>query len=140
MNRLEKKAWIELAGVSGCMAVTGICVAILVHLNSKGIDTLLIGAAVGLIAGLVAYIRTASGEARLDEREKAILLKAFNWASRMVIAFWCGSSFVAFFIVGGKGTIQVYFLPLLFMAGLFLGQFVQSAVILIQSAKEQNEQ
>jgi hypothetical protein len=140
MNRLERKSWLELVGVTVGMALTGVCVAVLVHLDSKGMDTLLIGGAVGLIAGLVVYVRCASAEAKLDEREKAILRKAFEWASKTVILFWGGSSFVAFFAVGGKGTIEVYWLPLLFAAGLFLAQFVQSAVVLIQSAKEAHEQ
>jgi len=140
MNRLERKSWLELAGVAVCMALTGVCVAILVHLDSKGMDRLLIGGTVGLIAGLVVCVRSASAEAKLDEREKAILRKAFAWASKVAIGFWGGSSFVAFFVVGGKGKIEVYFLPLLFVAGLFLAQFVQSAVVLIQSAREENEQ
>lgn len=139
MNRLERKSWLELAGVAVCMAVTGVCVALLVHLDSKGLDTLLIGGAVGLIAGLVAYIRFASAEAKLDERERAILKKGFMWASRALIMFWGGSSFVVFFTVGGKGKIDVYWLPLLFIAGLFLAQFVQSAMVLIQCAKEEYE-
>jgi len=140
MNRLERKSWLELAGVVVCMAVTGICVAVLVHLDSKGMDTLLIGGIAGLLAGLVACVRFAAAEAKLDEREKAIRQKAFNWASRVVIVFWGISSFVAFFVVGGKGTIQVYFLPLLFIGGLFLAQFVQSATVLVQCAKEEHEQ
>ena len=53
MNRLERKSWLELAGVAVGMIVAGVGVAVLVHLDSKGVDTLLIGAAVGLVAGLV---------------------------------------------------------------------------------------
>jgi len=140
MNRLERKAWLELAGVTACVAITGACLALLVHTNAKGIDTLLIGAVVGLVAGLVAYLRLMSAEAKLDEREKAILQKAFLWASRTLTLFWGGSAFVVFFIVGGKGLVPVYCLPLMFMAGLFMAQFVQSAMVLIQFAKEQNEQ
>ncbi len=140
MNRLERKSWLELAGMTMCMAVGGIGLAVLVNLDAKGMGTLLIGAAVGLVAGLVFCVRSASAEAKLDEREKAILQKAYTWASRTVMVFWGGSSFVAFFVVGGKGTIQVYFLPLLFFAGMFLGQFVQSAMVLTQSAKEEHEQ
>ena len=140
MDRLERKAWWELAGVTACVAVTGACLALLVHSNAKGLDTLFIGGIVGLVAGLIAYLLCMAAEAKLDEREKAIMQKAFMWASRTLTLVWGGSAFVVFFTVGGKGVVPVYVLPLMFLAGLFMAQFVQSAVVLIQFAKEKNEQ
>jgi TRAP-type mannitol/chloroaromatic compound transport system permease large subunit len=140
MNRLERKAWFELVGVAGCVLVTGVCLAFMVRSNAKGLDTLLIGAGAGLVAGLIAYLRLISAEAKLDEREKEILRKAFIWASRTLTLVWGASAFIVFFTVGGKGVVPVYVLPMTFLAGLFMAQFVQSAMVLIQCTKEQNEQ
>jgi len=40
-------------------------------------------------------------------------------------------------IAGGKSLVPAYALPVLFVADLFLAQFIESAAILIQFAREQ---
>ncbi len=136
MNSLQKKAWINLAAVTACAALAGMGLGILVHINARGIDTFLIGLAAGLVVGLVVYVRSVAGETRLDEREKAIARKSFVWACYTLTLFWACASFGIFFVVGGKSVVPAYTLPVVFLAGLFLAQFVESAAILIQFARE----
>lgn len=136
MNRLQKKAWINLAVVTACVVLTGMILGILVHTNAKGIDTFLIGLVAGLVVGLVFYVRSVAEEAKLDEREKTIARKSFVWACYTLTLFWACASFGIFFIVGGKSVLPAYILPVVFLAGMFLAQFVESAAILIQFARE----
>ncbi len=136
MNRLQKKAWINLAAVTACAALSGMGLGIFVHINAKGIDTFLIGLVAGLVVGLVVYVRSVAGETKLDEREKAIARKSFVWACYTLTLFWACASFGIFFVVGGKSVVPAYTLPVVFFAGLFLAQFVESAAILIQFARE----
>ncbi|MBN1817971.1 MAG: hypothetical protein JW828_11475 [Sedimentisphaerales bacterium] len=139
MIKLQTRAWIELAVVIWLAAICAGCFVLLVRLNSRGLDTLLIGGIAGLIAGLIIAVHQTRIDRQYDEREKQIRQKAFSWASKAFVVLFGVISFVAFFTVGGKGTVPVYFLPGLFFGCLLFAQFVQSAVILIQCALEDND-
>ncbi len=140
MNKLQKRAWIELASVTVCVALSGAGVGLMVHLNAKGIVGLMTFLIAGLIVGLISCLHNIQIWSKLDERERKIALKAFVFSSYVfVIFFWC-SSFIVFFLVGGKGLIAVYILPAFFLAALFLSQFIQSTVILIQFGREQADE
>ncbi len=136
MNRLQKKAWINLAVVTACVVLAGMGLGIFVHINARGVYTFLIGLVAGLVVGLVVYVRSVAEEAKLDEREKTIARKSFVWACYTLTLFWACASFGIFFVVGGKSVVPAYTLPVVFLAGLFLAQFVESAAILIQFARE----
>jgi uncharacterized membrane-anchored protein len=137
MNRLEKRAWVNLGGVLLCVIIAGPGVAIMVHLNmQEGLSGLIPFLAVGLIAGLITYLRDMKISAQFDEREKKILQKAIWWSMSVFILFMFCVSFAVFYIVGAKNPVPAYFLPAMFLSGLFLMILVQSAVILIQFAKE----
>ncbi len=140
MNRLQKRAWIELAGVAFCVAGAGAELAVLVRLNASGTGHLIILLTVGLTAGLFGYLHNLSEQKKLDERERKIAQKALALAC-FVFAVFCGcSSFIFFFTVGGAGKVPVYTLPAVFLGGIFVAQFTQSAAILIQFAREQGDE
>ena len=112
----------------------------MVYLNTRGIVYLMIFVIAGLVMGLLSGLRNIVAQAKLDEREKKIALKAFVISSYVFVIFlWC-ASFTVFFIVGGKSRVPVYTLPAIFLTGLFLSQFIRSAVILIQFAREQADE
>jgi hypothetical protein len=137
MNRLEKRAWITLGGIILCVIIAGPGVAIMVHLNMReGLSGLILFFAIGLIAGLITYLRNIKSWEQFDEREKKILQKAIWWSMSVFILFMCCASFAVFYIVGAANPVPAYILPVLFLSGLFLMVFVQSAAILIQFAKE----
>ena len=140
MNRLQKKAWTNLAAMTAVLVLAGAGLGTLVHLNAGGIDTLLIGLVSGLVTGLVIYVRTVTRESKLDEREKAIARRSFVWACYTVTAFWACACIGIFLFVGGKGVVPVYTLPVVFLTGLFLAQFVESAAILVQFAREMTDE
>lgn len=140
MNRLQRRAWIELAVSTVCVAVAGAGVGLMVYLNARGIVNLMIFVIAGLIVGLVSGLRNIATQAKLDEREKKIAQRAFIISSYAFVLFlWC-ASFTVFFIAGGKSRVPAYTLPAVFLAGLFFSQFIHSASILIQFAREQADE
>jgi len=141
MNILQKKAWTNLAVVTGAVVITGILLCILVRVDADGsVFGLVFALPVGIITGLIIYIRSLSTENKLDEREKMISLKAFAWASYTFVLFVVLASFVIFEISGARSRVPVYLLPLIVLTGLFLAQLVESAGILIQFAREQHNE
>jgi hypothetical protein len=141
MNRLQKKAWIELASVTFSMAAIAAALAVLVRLNaSGGVGKLMISLAVGLSVGLFGYLHHISEQKKLDERERQIEQKALVLSFYAFTTFIGCLAFIFFFMVGGAGKVPVYTLPAVFVGGLFVAQFAQSAAILIQFAREQGDE
>jgi len=135
MTMLEKKAWDNLGGALICIIIAVPGIAILVHMNTTGISFLM-GGVGALIAGLISYRRAIKSWAKFDEREQKIVAKARALSSCVFILFMYCASFAVFYIVGAKNPVPAYLLPTLFISGLLLMLFVQSAAIFIQLAKE----
>jgi hypothetical protein len=137
MTQLQKRAWYELAGVVAAVIIAAIGLAVLVHVNAKGIIGLVAFTVGFLIAGLVAFIGNIRIYAQFDEREKKIYNRAYALSAGAFAFCTCFISFCVFFLAGGKSLIPVYVPPAIFLAGLFTAQFVQSTAILVQLAWEQ---
>lgn len=136
MSVLQKKAWTELAVMLGCVIVAIPCLAIMVGLDTRGVTYMVISVVAATVSGFVAYRHSIKAAAGLDEREKSILRRAWMLAAHaFVLSIGC-VSFIAFFTVGGGGNIPVFALPATFLGALLVAQFVQSAAILIQFARE----
>ena len=140
MNRLQKRAWIELATMTIYIVVAAAGVGLGVHFNAKGILPLMAMLIAGLIVLLVSCLRRIPINAKLDERERKILLGALVLSSFTFVIFMFFGSFYVFFIAGAKSSVPAYTLPALFLAGLFVSQFIESAVILIRCAREQADE
>jgi uncharacterized membrane protein len=140
MNRLEKKAWGNLAAVTLCIVIAVPGLAIMVHLNTTGIVGLTSFLISGLIVGLISYRRNIKSWAKFDEREQKIAARANALSSCVFILFLYCASFVVFFVVGAKNPVPAYTLPALFLSGLFLMVFVYSAAILVQFTRERHDE
>jgi len=140
MNRLEKRAWGNLGGVLLCVIIAGPGVAIMVYMNTNGIVGLASFLISGLIVGLISYRRNIKSWAKFDEREQKIAARANALSSCVFILFLYCASFVVFFVVGAKNPVPAYLLPVLFLSGLFLMVFVNSAAILFQFARERADE
>lgn len=139
MNRLEKRAWLELAGSVGFLIICGICIRVVVHGNAKGIGYIIIFLAAGGALGLVSCIYEIRRFNKYDEREKKICLQALILSDEVFIGFIVCCAFITFFIAGGKGMIPAYSMPIMLVGGLFIRQLVQSAAILVRCAMEEND-
>lgn len=140
MNRLEKRAWAEIGAVTLCVIIAGAGMGLMVYMNTKSIVGLTSFLISGLIVGLISYLRNIKSWSKFDEREKKIAQKARALSSCVFILFLYYASFTVFFIVGAKNSVPAYILPVLFLSGLFLAIFVQSAAILVQFARERDDE
>jgi hypothetical protein len=136
MNRLERRAWGNLGGVLLCVIIAGPGIWWMVRANTKGLVVLIPFLISGLIGGLISYLRNLKSWAELDEREQKIAAKALTLSRCIFILFLYCASFIVFFVVGANNPIPAYLLPTLFLSGILLASFIQSAVLLIQFAKE----
>ena len=137
MNRLQKRAWGELVGVVVCVIVAGIGIGVLVNANAQGIWYIVVTLVAGGTAGLVGSVYNFVMLKKYDERERKIYRQAFLISTYAFVGYIVGFVFIAFFSVGGKGVISVSVLPAMMLGGLFIGQAVQSGVILIRCAMEE---
>ena len=138
MSKLQKSAWVNLIVVSMGVIVGGAGFSFLVFLNTKGIDYIFIFFIVGSLTGLGIYMfyRKKGPEAGFDEREKMIYRRAFGMAGCALTIFLGCICIIPFFVLGGQNVIKVYYLPLIFLSTLFVGQFVHSVAILVMCALE----
>lgn len=139
MNRLQKRAWVELAGGMICVIIAGTGVGAMVRNNAQGIVMIMTFLVSGGVTGLVVFIQAFRTFNKYDEREKYIYQRAYILSCAGFIGFLLCASFIIFFTVGGKGVVPVYTLPALFLGGLFFAQIVQSAIILIWCAMEETD-
>jgi hypothetical protein len=140
MNMLQKRAWTNLAVIIVAFLISIIFLSILVHIDAKGnIIQGMFCLLIGVTAGVIAYIRNLPKEKLFDEREKMIAQKSFTISSYAFTSFIALTSMGLFYFCDAKSTIPVYLPMLLFITGLFIAQLVQSAIILIWIAKEQQD-
>jgi hypothetical protein len=140
MTRLEKKAWATLGGITLCVIIAGPGIRWMVSANIKGLAALILFLTSGLISGLITYRQNVKSWAQLDEREKNIAKRAGALSSGVFILFLYCASFTVFLIVGANSPVPAYLLPVLFLSGLFLMISVYSAAILVQFARERDNE
>ena len=139
-NRLEKMAWANIGGVILCVIIACPGILWMVGNNTKGLVVLIPFFITGLIGGFISYLRNMKRWVRFDEREQKIASKARMLSNCVFIIFlWC-ASFSIFFMVGANNPVPSYLLPTLFLSGILLMAFVQSAVILAQFARERHNE
>ena len=139
MNKLQRNTWIELTFTTLAAIVGIIFIYSLRKLNAQGVVYIVICIVVGGPTMLAGMLLSNKVEAKYDEREKLISRKAFRCSAQTFIVYALLACFVSFFAVGGKGNIPAYHLPVFLFIGLFIGQLVQSAVILILFSLEEQD-
>lgn len=139
MNRLQKSAWFNLILVTVCVAVAGSLFSVMTSLNVKGIGQLSIFMITGCLSalGVNMVLRKKGFETGFDERERKIYWGAFIWSAYVLLIFLACVCIIPFFVLGGRKSVPVYYLPLIFLSALFIAQFVHSAVILIRCSQEE---
>ncbi|MBN2591584.1 MAG: hypothetical protein JXA96_17090 [Sedimentisphaerales bacterium] len=138
MNKLQKRAWINLGCMAGALLFTVIFLSFAVHVNME-VDVLgsTLSFLVGLTAGVIVAIRILPKENLLDEREKLIAHTAFTYSSYVFIFFMVFTSQGIFFFSSARDKIPVYLPFLLSVSGLFISQLVSFSIVQIWCVKEQ---
>ena len=141
MSRLEKSAWVNLAVVIACILIGSIGFLVLVRMNAKGVGNIIVVFVVACVSGLGSYLmrRKRGFEAHLDERERLIYKRSLEWATVAALAFLACICIVPFFVLGAQNVVGVYYFPVVFLSTLFAAQFVHSAAILVQCARENHD-
>ena len=140
MNRLQKKAWTELVAVFVTIVLITIpCLLFMATRNAQGLDYVIICLIVGTPTGLITYLIESKKLKKFDEREQAILRKAFSISVMVFMFYLLAFSLTSFFVIGGKQSIPVVLMPIMVLTGVILAQCTQSFILLMQCAKEENE-
>ena len=140
MSRLQKNAWFGIGVAVMFAMISAIFIKSMTASNAGGkIYIIALVVACG-VAGSAIVILSNKEDAKYDEREQVIRLKAFRWAAcawALVLALMC---YVPFFVIGGAGNMGVYYLPAVFWCCILTAQVVYSAVILFQCRQEQSDE
>ena len=140
MNRLQKKAWTELVAAFVMIVIITIpCLLLLASRNAQGLDYIIICLIVGTPTGLICFLIESKKLKKYDEREQAILRRAFSTSAAVFMFYLLAFSLISFFAIGGKQSIPVVFMPVMVLTGVILAQCTQSFVVLFQCAKEDDE-
>jgi len=136
MSNLQRKAWSNLIVTAVCVAAAGVGVGLAVHLQAARMVTAMSFLIVGSIAFVVSGLRSISEQAKFDERERKIAIRAFIYSSYVFVLLVLLGCFGIFFLAGPAKSVPSYWLPVLFLSGLFFSNVVESAVVLFQFARE----
>jgi undecaprenyl pyrophosphate phosphatase UppP len=140
MSKLQKHAWVNLIVTCICVVISILLFYDLRRSNAQGLDFIVIMIIVGGLTGLPIFLFIKKVESKYDEREKAINKKAYVWATYAMMGYAFFVGFTAFLVIGGNGVLPVFYLPMFLFVGLFIGQLVQSAIILILLAREETDE
>jgi len=140
MTRLQRNAWIELGLMALFTLVNCFLLKFLVNSNARGVLYVVILILVGCIVGPPIFYFCYKDESKYDEREKMIRRKAFSCSMFALVFFLVFICFVPFFLIGGQGSMPVYYLPIIFWGCILIAQVVMSSVILILCELEQADE
>jgi hypothetical protein len=136
MTKLQKDSLVNLAAVGVSIVVSVAAFSIMRSTNAQGFDYVLIFLVVSGFCGVAGAIYLWKYYRKLDERQLMVCFKANRISTAFFVVYILVMSFIAFFVIGGGGRIDVFYLPVTVIVGLFLAQLVESAVLFILDSVE----
>ncbi len=140
MNRLRKKAIQDFIAVCVFMLIAFPFFVQFVSNNTQGIEYALIIIIAGVPTGMIACLWEFNKFKQLDERERLLYQQANYWAQGVFVFYLSGFALVVFFLIGGKGMVPVWLLPMMVISGLFVAQTALSFFLFRQSLKEEGDE
>ena len=147
MNRLKKKAVRDFW--TGCVvtAVGLLAFGLLTWADIKGVRgakyllTSLFYA--GLVIGWMFFQNRRKQKqqvpAKFDEREFSLIIRAINIGNNIFIAYVLLVMIVAFYLIGGRGRVPMWTIPLALFLGLFLAGTIQFCVLMHHAKEDDTE-
>jgi len=136
MNIAQKYAWSNLIIIAGTVVLTAAVVGILAWRSGvdKGYDGVPLVAFLGLlgISSRIFQKKRRKGGVNFDERDRLIYEKSLSAAHAVFWPFFVVVCIIPILIVGTRGSVPVYVLPIILGGGGVLVTVVQSLVILVQ--------
>jgi hypothetical protein len=142
-NRLKKKAWKDFGTICVTAIVALVFFGFLTYANAKGVRYLIFGLLpVGVMAALaisgVFKEHKEQYAVVFDERELYLIHRATNIGNGVFMGYATLAIITAFNLIGGRGLIPVWTLPLSLFSGFFLSGTVQF-LVLMHHAKEDDK-
>lgn len=139
MNRLKKKAYINIAWATVCVIIAAIGVGIGYRYNIKGPVPIISFVIPACLMGFFAAIHEIKKSTIYDERETKIIIIASRFAFSCFIVFIMFAAFTIFYIAGGKGQTPSYLFPVVVLIGIFIMAIADALTILIYMGREDDE-
>ena len=140
MNRLKKKAWIEMIATFGIIVFLSIPgILFCSKQNVQGWGWIIICTIISVPIILNGYLSEIKSFKQFDEREQIILRKSLSVWTGVFSLYVLIFSFTAFFLIGGGRTVPVVWMPIMVLSGIVVARFIQSVVILSQCAEEEDD-
>ncbi len=143
MNRMQKKAWKDFRIACVITIAIMLLFGVAAYADIKGPKYLIIGLAyaslcVGFMFFLNARIRKRNNKPQYDEREFFLIQRSINVGNHVFIAYVFLALVIAFYLVGGRGMVPMWSIPLALLCGFFIAGTVQF-LFLLYHGKEGNE-
>jgi hypothetical protein len=142
-NRLKEKAWKDFWTIC-VMAIVGLSFfGFMTYANAKGIMYLAAGLCpVCVMAALAVFGVHKEHEKQnpspFDEREFYLIQRAIHWGNNCFMGYVVLAMIIAFNLIGGRGMVPMWSVPLALFCGLFIAGTVQF-LVLMHHAKEDDK-
>ena len=145
-NRLKKKAWTDFCVVCVSAVVGPLMYGFMTYADIKGAQgaryLLSFLVCVGLGVGSLIFLNTGKQQKHnspeFDEREFHLIHRAINIGNNTFICYTLLVVTSAFYIIGGRGRVPMWSIPVAFFFGLFIAGTVQF-LVLMHHAKEDDK-
>lgn len=138
-NRLQKKAWKDLA-IGIFSAIGGLIgIHLMVKTNARGIVFVIFAVLIGIWVAVGQLIQKKRILRGMDEREKFLYERAKMVSDSVFGGLSISAFFGLFFWVGAKGQVDISVILYMFFAVALVAHITQSLIILIQLKMEQSD-
>ncbi len=143
-NRLKKKAKKDFWTICVMAIVALSFFGFATNVNMRGVMYLLAGLCpVGVMFALVFFVvykeHAKQNPPPFDEREFYLIQRAIHWGNNCFMGYAVLAMATAFNLIGGRGTIPVWTLPLALFSGLFLSGTVQFIFLMHHANQDDKE-
>ena len=144
-NRLKKKAWADFSAVCLMVIMVPLLYGFMTHADIKGamgaryFITSILGTGFGI--GFLFFLTFSKRKEQFplfDERELYLIHKAIYIGNNIFIGYTLLVMVAAFYVIGGRGMVPMWTIPLVLYGGMFIAGTVQF-LFLMHYAKEDDK-
>jgi len=141
-NRLKAKAWKDFLVLFKSTIIGSLSFGFLTHIDGKGTPIIIgmIGMSLCIALGLFIKIRKKIKQTfpEYDEREFYLIQRAINIGNNCFMGYLVAVMLIAFSLIGGRGLVPMWTMPMALFTGFFIAGAVQF-LVLMHYAKEDDK-
>ena len=143
-NRLKKKAWGDFRTICVMSIAVLLLFGFMTYANARGVMYLIYGLCPVCVMAVLVVFGVFREQEKLntplfDERESYLIQRAIHWGNNCFMIYVLLVITSAFNLVGGRGMVPMWSVPLALFCGLFLAGTVQF-LVLMHHAKQDDEE